>query len=92
MHDLLEGVSVFDAGLLLTCLVGYKENDSTDNIRTDSPASVDDFLTLLHLVANISDQLRVPCSRIVFKIFSQIHERQIVIIVAEDPRVLFDFT
>jgi hypothetical protein len=97
LHDLLEDVTGFPVlvalvlGAALVGLpVGDEEDDGADHVRVDPPPSIHCFFALLHLVANISDQLRVPRPRVVFEVLPQVHQGEVVAVVGQDPGALLD--
>ena len=83
---------LLDSKLLLTRLINDEEHHCTDYVRVDSPSSVDDLLALLHLVANLGDELRISCPCVVLEVLSKVHQGEVVIVVGQYSRILLDFT
>jgi hypothetical protein len=91
IDHLLEGVPVFNARVVLACLVGDEEDHSADDVLVDSSFAVHDYLGLLHLETDLLDELHVSTVSLeVFKIVFQVHEGQEVLIVRKDPWILLD--
>jgi hypothetical protein len=83
---------LLDSRLLLARLIGDEEHHRADHVRVDSPSSVDDLLALLHLVANLGDELWISCPCVVLEVLSEVHQGEVVVVVGQYPRILFDFT
>jgi hypothetical protein len=79
MHDLLECVSVFHSSLILASLLSDVEDYGSNDVLVDPSLTVDNHLTLLHLVAYFVDVLKVSCSLEIVEIFFEVHKCQEVL-------------
>lgn len=97
LHDLLENVARFPmlvplvvGAALIGLPVGNEEDHGADDVGVDASPPVDRLFALLHLVANVGNQLLVPGARVRFQVLSQVHQRQIITVVGENARTLLD--
>ena len=88
LHDLLENIARFPVlvplvvgAALIGLPVGDEEDHRADDVGVDAPPPVDRLFALLHLVANVSNQLLVPGARVRFQVLAQVHQRQIISVV-----------